>query len=165
MLTHTHTRTRGNICLSHVLLHTRTRPALAGTMMCSKRETDWWSFCTPAWHTYVYSPRSDGMVLEKFGWFGGILEEFVWRKHCSGWKKKRIKPGSRARERSLVTGLVMAKGKPLRSWNIRVEKEQCYWRIKSFSAKCIIESPLAVENFATISLIRYPGIAKGCLEQ
>ena len=28
--------------------------------------------------------RSDGMVLEEFGWFGGILEEFVRERHCSG---------------------------------------------------------------------------------
>ena len=34
-----------------------------------------------------------------FGWFGGTLEEFVREKHCSGRKKKRIKPGLKARER------------------------------------------------------------------
>jgi len=34
--------------------------------------------------TYIarYWPRSDGMVPEEFGWFGGILEEFVREKHC-----------------------------------------------------------------------------------
>ena len=28
--------------------------------------------------------RSDGMVLEEFGWFEGILEKFVREKHCPG---------------------------------------------------------------------------------
>jgi len=25
-----------------------------------------------------------GGILEEFGWFGGMLEEFVREKHCSG---------------------------------------------------------------------------------
>ena len=37
--------------------------------------------------------------LEEFGWFGGMLKEFMREKHCSEWKKKRIKLGLRARER------------------------------------------------------------------
>jgi len=40
-----------------------------------------------------------GGILEEFGWFGGMLEEFVREKYCSGGKKKRIKPNLRARER------------------------------------------------------------------
>ena len=41
------------------------------------------------------SACSLGGILEEFGWFGGMLEEFVREKHCFGWKKKRIKPGLR----------------------------------------------------------------------
>ena len=34
--------------------------------------------------TVSIEARSDGMVLEEFGWFGGILEKFVREKHCPG---------------------------------------------------------------------------------
>jgi len=30
------------------------------------------------------SVASLGGILEEFGWFGGMLEEFVREKHCSG---------------------------------------------------------------------------------
>jgi len=33
---------------------------------------------------FPHGPRSDGMVLEEFRWFGGILEEFMREKHCFG---------------------------------------------------------------------------------
>jgi len=46
-------------------------------------------------------PRSDGMVLEEFGWFGGILEEFVRGNTVPDKKKKGIKSGLRTRERGL----------------------------------------------------------------
>jgi len=47
-------------------------------------------------HILIYKGH---VRLKEFGWFGGMLEEFVREKHCSGWKKKRIKPDLRARER------------------------------------------------------------------
>ena len=33
---------------------------------------------------YVCGACSLGGILEEFGWFGGMLEEFVREKHCSG---------------------------------------------------------------------------------
>ena len=62
--------------------------------------------CLFRWQWYAW-PRS----------FGGIwmnLEEFVRGKHCSGWKKKRIKPGLRARERGygIRTGPPKSLGQP-----------------------------------------------------
>ena len=32
----------------------------------------------------TYRACSLGGILEEFGWFGGMLEEFVREKHCSG---------------------------------------------------------------------------------
>ena len=43
-----------------------------------------------------------GGILEEFGWFEGMLEEFVREKHYSGWKNKQIKPCLRARERDQI---------------------------------------------------------------
>jgi len=61
-----------------------------------------WVLAKSAWQVLF---RVNGLVCsEEFGWFGGILEEFVREKHCSGWKKKRIKPGLRTRERASVIG-------------------------------------------------------------
>jgi len=41
------------------------------------------------------------MVLKEFGWFGGILEEFVRKTLFRMKKKKRIKSGLRARKRGI----------------------------------------------------------------
>ena len=64
--------------------------------------------CKHAWYTYRFcenillsGPVRLVWILEKSGWFGWMLDEFVREKHCSGWKNKRIKPDSRARERGL----------------------------------------------------------------
>ena len=38
--------------------------------------------CTPK--LFVYWARSLGGILEEFGWFEGMLEEFMREKHCFG---------------------------------------------------------------------------------
>ena len=84
------------------------RQWLAGNGMAGRggrrRRGGCWPVHQRAWSSFSRAPLMiDSLVwiLEEYGWFGGMLEEFVREKHCSGWKNKRIKPGWRARERGL----------------------------------------------------------------